>query len=503
MVEISIISLIYKSSKLAEAIYESLYKHTPKLKNGEAEFFFVANDPTEELVEFLDSKGYPYIINANDHLSDKELYKLGYGTPEYMRRVYQGYNQGILNAKGQKVVLINSDNFFSEDWLENLLKYSDYKKVVCSTLVEPGHDKFGVFPCAIHKNFGRTTEDYQEEEFMKFASKISKTGYTSGGAYMPCLLYKDIAVLAGLYPEGNIAGKDFSQIKSYGDENFYEKLKGFGVDHITAKDSIVYHLKEGEKSEALGEIDIVSDVKYKRLGLNDKYTVTPTNLINYIRPETKHLEIIESLGKKYTAIVMHYWSLEELKLQVEQIQKQTVENVEIVVLHSDKKFVGKPVEDVKYIQSSNEMRHTVLYDLLHKIHGEYLIVTNPQGIYESDMFEKVIEKDAIYHIGPEAGGDSEDVVDSIGNFIIPKGVLLRDINSFITPILKNSSLEINLKKQRVIPIPTIEIANEGNAMVTPKYKKSVPYRILRKAYREGPRGVAKSALRRINKKHES
>ena len=68
---------------------------------------------------------------------------------------------------------------------------------------------------------------------------------------MPCLLYRDVAVLAGLYPEGNIAGAtfDITDIKRFGDEFFYDKLLSFGVEHITAKDSIVYHLKEGEKSE--------------------------------------------------------------------------------------------------------------------------------------------------------------------------------------------------------------------------------------------------------------
>src|ERR1035437_2120346 len=144
MVEITIVCLIYKSKRLAEALYESVVKYTPMLASGQAEFLFVANDPTDEVMEFLKSKDIPHCLNMNEHLSDEELFSMGIGAPEYMRRVYQGYNLGILKAKGQKVVLINSDNFFSRDWLENLLKYSDYQKVVCSTLVEPGQGKIGV-----------------------------------------------------------------------------------------------------------------------------------------------------------------------------------------------------------------------------------------------------------------------------------------------------------------------------------------------------------------------
>ena len=110
MVEITIVCLVYRSKMLTKAVYESLYESTPKLRSGEAELLFVANDPTTELVKFLDEQGYPYIVNVNDHLSEDELFKKGYGKPEYIRRVYQGYNQGILHAKGEKICLINSDN---------------------------------------------------------------------------------------------------------------------------------------------------------------------------------------------------------------------------------------------------------------------------------------------------------------------------------------------------------------------------------------------------------
>ena len=38
----------------------------------------------------------------------------------------------------------------------------------------------------------------------------------------------------------------------FGDEKFYDKLSDMGIEHYTALDSIVYHLKEGER-EAEGE----------------------------------------------------------------------------------------------------------------------------------------------------------------------------------------------------------------------------------------------------------
>lgn len=498
MVEVSIVCLIYKSKKLAEAVYDSLYKYTPKLKNGEAELLFVANDPTTELVKFLDTQGYPYIINTNEYLSEEALFELGYGAPEYMRRVYQGYNRGILHAKGQKVVLINSDNFFSEDWLENLLKYSDYKKVVCSTLVEPGHDEFGVFPCAVHNDLGRTLENYKEREFQKFASRISKTGYTSGGAYMPCLIYKDIAVMAGLYPGGNIAGKSFSEVATYGDEKFYENLSGFGVEHITAKDSIVYHLKEGEKSEDSDDTTVIDAKKYRYIGLSDRYKVRPNNLINYIKPEADHLDTMDQLGKKYTAIIMHFWSPEELQTQINQITSQSCSNTEIVVVYSDDQLIKEKNKDINYIYATNEMKYAVVFDLINKMYGEYLITTNPRGSYPDDLFEKAIEKDTIYYVGDQLGENR--LIDSIGNFVIPKDLLLKNIDKFIIPILSNGDLKINLSKQKVVTIrPCRALADEIDKHI-PNYKKTLPYKITRKLYKEGPRAFVGAVRYQIKRK---
>ena len=57
------------------------------------------------------------MVNVNRRYSDDELFALGYGAPEYMSRVYRGYNEGIRAAAGDYVVLINSDNYFSPDWL--------------------------------------------------------------------------------------------------------------------------------------------------------------------------------------------------------------------------------------------------------------------------------------------------------------------------------------------------------------------------------------------------
>jgi len=258
MVKYSIICLIYKSPKLADWVYNSLIKYTPLLKSGESEFFFVANDPSPSIISHLIKMNYPFIINNNKHFTEEELFDQGYGIPEYMNRVYKGYNQGILHAKGERIILINSDNYFSPDWLENLIKYSGLQNIISGTIVERKHPMFGVFPGAIEADYGNTVDNFKENEFIDFSYKIKKTGLRSSGAYMPCLMYKDVAIYAGLYPEGNIAGNSKEEILRYGDIDFFCRLEKLGVKHYTAKDSIVYHLKEGEK-ESVEDINTFND----------------------------------------------------------------------------------------------------------------------------------------------------------------------------------------------------------------------------------------------------
>jgi hypothetical protein len=237
-VKVSIVSLIYQSAVLSDWVHESVHKFTPMIARGEAEFFFVANDPTSQLLAHLKRRGYRFIVNHNRRYSEHELFAHGYGTPEYMSRVYRGYNEGVRHAKGDYALLVNSDNHFTPDWLENLLKYSDRATAVSSVLVERKHPRFGIFPGAVHGEFGGTAQEFDERGFLAFAASIRKTGLRRGGAYMPTLFHRDVAIEAGLYPTGNVAGSAYGQVARYGDEAFFDTLKRLGVEHVTALDSM-------------------------------------------------------------------------------------------------------------------------------------------------------------------------------------------------------------------------------------------------------------------------
>ena len=446
MVEISIICLIYKSPKLADFFYESLIKYTPLLKSGKAEFFFVANDPTNELLKHLKKKHYPFILNNNKIINDNELFSMGYAKPEYIRRVYMGYNAGIKHAKGDKIVLLNSDNFFSKDWLENLLKYLSYNRIICSTLVEPGHEVFGVFPQAKCANFGNTIENFKNDSFQTYANKIRKTGLKTNGAYMPCIMYKDVAILAGLYPEGNLAGNNVNDVKYYGDMYFYQKLSSFNIKHYTSKDSIVYHLKEGEKDiNAKNTLPI-----FRKITDNYKYTMVPVSkyLVTDLKPTNNNNEIIKKLLLQVSIIIYDYTTISNLEYQIKSMLNQSYVNKEIIVIRNKKVNIDGAFEDryknlITFVDfESDDFVYRIILSI-YKSEGSFIFLSSAKYKYSPKLLEKLTNLlyETKYNIVPVFGNVKKM---SPNRMLIPKDLLIINTPNFLNCILGDDFNILNL-----------------------------------------------------------
>jgi cellulose synthase/poly-beta-1,6-N-acetylglucosamine synthase-like glycosyltransferase len=220
------------------------------MHDGTAEFFFVANNPTEEVVSHLKDKRYPFLVHDTPTPTDEELFQQGFAYPAYLHGVYRSYNMAINAARGKIVVLVNSDHVFAPGWLGALLEELKPNRIVSCACVEP----WGVFrdsefgTPAILADFGRSLEAFDERAFFAFAEEYAARGYgiSMGGEKMPCAFYKSAALDAGLYPEGNLAGATFKDIADFGDRRFFRKLRANKVFHYTVWSSLVYHFKEGE-----------------------------------------------------------------------------------------------------------------------------------------------------------------------------------------------------------------------------------------------------------------
>ena len=249
MGKISIISLIYQSTAYAQSVYENVMRHTPEIAAGEAEFFFVANDATDEVLNFLEDKDYPHYMNNNPHYTDAEKFAMGYAYPEYAGRVYMGYNFGIRAASNPIIMWINSDNRFSPNWLSNLKRRLTPFLIVSPRIIQPDT----TFPNPINHttcevmNFGKGVNSFKEEAFLAKVKQISRDDVSVGNAFFPAMVYKKNIEAIGYFKEGNLHAGHYMNILETGDTHFYNQLAEMGIKHITVNDSIVYHFNQGEK----------------------------------------------------------------------------------------------------------------------------------------------------------------------------------------------------------------------------------------------------------------
>ncbi len=241
----SIVCLIYKNVEWAKFVYEQVLKYTDMV---DKEFFFVANDASNQVLEYLRSNYIPHYIwnNIPEHKNEW-----------YINNVYRAWNFAAKQAKGDFIVFINSDMAFAPHWFENLWKAYNGSNCVASRLVESGKLRSGKH--GIEKDFGRDYQSYHEPEFLQYAAAIMVDKVEDGGLYMPLLVRKEHFESVNGYPEGNVVpNSDFfmptiaqkGETCISGDYVLMEKLRRRGIVHQTSFSSIVYHFQCGEMDSA-------------------------------------------------------------------------------------------------------------------------------------------------------------------------------------------------------------------------------------------------------------
>jgi hypothetical protein len=249
---ISYVCLIYKSVEYLKFLHQQFFKFT-KLNEGD-EFYFVANDPTDEVLDYLQKNKIKHYIHLNNQEQKKEW---------YINNVYRAWNTSIKMAKCEYILFLNSDFAFSKDWVENLKNNITDDICVCSRLVERGLSDGGLSSgqYGIEKSFGNSPHNYKEMDFNIYAKNIEINELRDGGLFMPLLIKKKYLEQINYYPEGNVlVGSDIFNPKYAtlddiyknglkcisGDIVLMQKLKTINIKQFTSFNSIVYHFQEGE-----------------------------------------------------------------------------------------------------------------------------------------------------------------------------------------------------------------------------------------------------------------
>lgn len=221
--EVTLVVLVYRSLEWLEWCMRGVdsSKNATKYR-----WLVVANDATDEVA----SDPRISVDFRNDNPGEW-----------YIPRVYRAWNEGVLNAPTPWVVMLNTDMYASDGWLDALMKTKRNlpRTVPTSLLVESGRLE-SAMPEYV-KDFGHNPRDFNKKAFDAHAETVKKPDKLDfGRLYMPILVDRQEFFDVGAYPEGNPPG-------TTGDKDLIHRYNKAGYEHMTVMDSVVYHCQLGEQ----------------------------------------------------------------------------------------------------------------------------------------------------------------------------------------------------------------------------------------------------------------
>ena len=221
--EVTLVVLVYRSLRWLDWCMEGVERAATNIKYR---WHVVANDATPDVL------ADPRINLEYTNDNPAEF---------YINRVYRAWNAGVIEAPTQSVVMLNTDMWPSDGWLDELvaIKRSNPMTVPTSLLIESGRLE-SAMPEWVH-DFGRNPDEFKVEEFARKAAEIHNPGLmTPGKLFMPILVDRQEFIDIGMYPEGNPDG-------TTGDKDLIRRYNKAGYKHVTAHGSVVYHVQLGEQ----------------------------------------------------------------------------------------------------------------------------------------------------------------------------------------------------------------------------------------------------------------
>ena len=226
--EVTLVTLVYRSLRWLDFVMQGV---VASKQDADYRWLVVANDSTYDV-----SKD-PRI--GLDFRNDDPL-------EFYINRVYRAWNAGVLESPTQKVIMLNSDMFGADYWIDALLAEKHERQVVpTSLLVESGRLPSGMPEYVV--DFGQNPDAFQRETFLAYAEAVSPrlnrlhAGREPGRLFMPILVDRQEFIDVGMYPEGNPPG-------TTGDKDLIRRYTEAGFQHVTVKGSVVYHAVMGEQN---------------------------------------------------------------------------------------------------------------------------------------------------------------------------------------------------------------------------------------------------------------
>jgi glycosyltransferase involved in cell wall biosynthesis len=122
----------------------------------------------------------------------------------------RGTNLGVYNAKHERILIVNDDNIFQNNWDVNLNERYQPNSVISPNQIEPFPSIFSQFRI---NNLGTNVKTFDLEKFFEFCDRIEKGVEEENGSTLPIFMSKiDYLKVGGWdenYEQGMVADCDF------------------------------------------------------------------------------------------------------------------------------------------------------------------------------------------------------------------------------------------------------------------------------------------------------
>lgn len=145
------------------------------------------------------------------------------------------YDKGVEISKTEVFSILHADMVVSPNYVPNLLKHLERRKVICATRVEPPLHPPG--PEKFVKHLGFEPEEFSYESFLDFIRPLEKEykSTTTEGIFAPWCMYKE--------DFQGIGGHDklFAPMELE-DSDLFNRMFLAGFKLVQARDAFVYHM---------------------------------------------------------------------------------------------------------------------------------------------------------------------------------------------------------------------------------------------------------------------
>ena len=222
-----------------------------------------------EIIVVID--GY---VEESRKIIDKYKTKVSFLEFDENRGMTHAINFGVYNATQEKILIVNDDNVFPDEWDKILESYNVDKTVITPNQIEPTGPGMFNFPV---KDFGRNAIDFDYGDFVNYEQSIRKDEDTPDGEIFPFFFLKKNYMMVGGFD--TIYNSPFIC-----DWDFFLKMEMMGIKFIRSHKLHFYHF--GSKATKNRDTDKQDETMF-RSGEGEAYQMfeykwgfTPRNGIN-------------------------------------------------------------------------------------------------------------------------------------------------------------------------------------------------------------------------------